>query len=80
LRLNLCRDVIFGHSVSLYALPETKFPEEVTTLVGNGWTARNGLSRREIKMQAEITTAFERHREGAAGVGTEKDEEAREIS
>ena len=80
MRLNLCRDVIFGHGVALYAVPETKFPEEVTTLVRNGRTTRDGFSRRKIQMQTKIATAFKGRREGAAGVGTDKDEEARKIS
>jgi hypothetical protein len=80
LRLNLCRDVIFGHGVSLYAVPETKFPEEVTTLVSNRRTTREGFSRRKIQMQAKITTALKGRRKGAAGVGTDKDEDARKMS
>ena len=80
MRLNLCRDVIFGHGVSLYAVPETKFPEEVAALVSNGRTTRDGFSRRKIQMQTKIVTAFKGRREGAAGVGTDEDEEARNIS
>ena len=78
--MNLGRDVIFGHGVSLYAVPESKFPEEATTLVSNRRTTSDGFSRRKIQMQAKIATAFKGRREGAAGVETDKDEEARKTS
>ena len=61
--------------MSLYALSETTFPEEVTTFVSNRRAARDGLARRKIQMQAEVATAFEGRGEGA---GEEKDEVARE--